>query len=108
VVRYDDGGAIEYIGEASNGRPNGGGMMIFHSAIGDNYSMEGTFVDGQANGLMKVARAGQPDRLRVYEAGRDKSQAPVGTVFVSPFEPLTPEAEPESVPVAMLAPIGRG
>ena len=108
VVRFDDGAAIEYIGTASAGNPNGGGMMIFHSAIGETYSIEGPFVNGQANGLMKVARAGQPDRLRMYDEGRDVSAAAAGAVFVSPFELLTPTEEPTSVPVAALRAAAHG
>ncbi|MEO9971624.1 MAG: hypothetical protein ABJG15_17645 [Hyphomonadaceae bacterium] len=103
VIRYDDGGAIEYIGTTQNGRPHGGGLMIFHNASGENYAIEGPFVNGQANGIMKVARAGEPDRLRTYRAGKDVSSAPADTVFVSPFQQDTTDAEPAGVPIAALA-----
>jgi hypothetical protein len=109
VIRFDDGAAVEYIGAASEGQPNGGGLMIFHSAQGSNYAIEGPFVNGKADGVMRVARAGQIDALRLYRAGQDVSAAPSGTVFVSPFEAENDEAEAEDgVPVATLKTAARG
>ncbi len=110
VIRYEDGAAVEYIGDAANGKPQGGGLMIFHSATGSNYAVEGQFVNGKAEGVMKVARAGQVDQLRLYRAGQDVSAAPANTVFVSPFEPASaePAEEPAGAPIASLGRVGRG
>ncbi len=79
VIQNADGSSIEYYGTASNGYANGAGLMIVHGPS-SSYSLEGTFVNGQADGAMRVSKPGQSDKLRTYRAGQDvgaSSQAPL-------------------------------
>ena len=79
VIQNADGSAIEYYGIASNGYANGPGLMIVHGP-NSSYTLEGNFVNGQADGAMRVSKPGQSDKLRTYRAGQDvgaSSQAPL-------------------------------
>lgn len=83
VLRNADGSSMEYYGFARNGIANGAGFMVVHETSG-SYSLEGNFVNGFAEGPMRVSKAGQSDKLRTYRAGQDvgsSSSAPV-----SPFK----------------------
>lgn len=84
VLQNADGSAVEYYGYAQNGRPEGAGYMIHHRPTG-SYSLEGNFSGGQANGVMKVAKAGQANRLRMYTSGQDTGGAPASSQISSPF-----------------------
>lgn len=78
VVQNADGTAMEYYGYASNGLANGAGLMIIHNPV-SSYSLEGGFVNGQAEGAVRISKPGQSDKLRTYRAGKDigsSSQAP--------------------------------
>jgi len=78
VIQNADGTAMEYYGYARNGLANGAGLMIIHNTS-DSYSLEGNFVNGQADGAMRVSKPGQANKLRTYRAGQDvgsSSQAP--------------------------------
>ena len=85
VFKHDDGSAIEYYGHAVNGRPHGSGYLVVYDK-GGAYSLEGRFIDGEADGVMRVARAGKPDELRKYANGKDTGSAPSGSHVSSPFE----------------------
>ena len=84
VIRNDDGTAVEYYGYAQNGQPNGAGYMINHSHSGST-SMEGNFVAGKPQGVMKVSKSGQPNQLRQFSSGLDTGAAPAGARAISPF-----------------------
>jgi len=84
VLQNADGSAVEYYGYAQNGRPEGAGYMIHHRPSG-SYSLEGNFIAGRADGVMKVAKAGQSDSLRLYKAGQDTGRAPSGSQVQTPF-----------------------
>ncbi len=96
VIRYDDGNAAEYYGTAANGQPNGPGFMIRHGELGST-ALEGNFVNGEPDGVIKVSRAGQADVLRLYENGKDVGRAPSGqgapTPFITPAEETPPATE---------------
>ena len=82
VVKNADGSAIEYYGYASQGLANGSGLMIFHEP-NSSYSIEGNFINGLADGAMRVSRLGQSDKLRQYSAGQD-----VGSSSIAPSSPF--------------------
>lgn len=88
VVRYDDGTALEYYGEAMNGQPEGIGYIVRHDA-GGSYSIEGAFRDGEPDGVVSVSRAGQIEQLRLYDGGHDRGAAPAGAEAPKLFEPDT-------------------
>lgn len=85
VVRYDDGTAVEYFGQAENGRPQGTGLLIRHLADGSQ-ALEGGFVNGQPDGVVRVSRPGMADALRLFEDGRDVGPAPVNAAAPRLFE----------------------
>lgn len=70
VIENADGSSIEYYGYAANGLANGSGFMLIHSP-GSSHSLEGNFVNGLADGAVRVSKAGQDDELRTYRAGKD-------------------------------------
>ena len=82
VIKNADGTAYEYYGHAVNGVPEGAGYMIVHSPS-SSYALEGQFSNGQANGVMRVAKSGQSTRKRLYKDGRDAGSAtgPVNSPF---------------------------
>ena len=82
VVKNADGSAIEYYGYASQGLANGSGLMIFHEP-NSSHSIEGNFINGLADGAMRVSRLGQSDKLRQYSAGQD-----VGSSSITPSSPF--------------------
>ena len=88
VLRADDGKVFEYYGYAQNGQPHGAGYLIEHSSVGSR-AMEGEFLNGQANGVVKVITPGTADKLRNFEAGQDKGAAPSGAVANTPFVGLS-------------------
>jgi hypothetical protein len=77
------GAPVEYYGYAQNGLPNGSGLMLVHEASG-SYALEGNFVNGLADGPVRVSKAGEKDKFRSYSAGRD-----VGSSSVAPSSPFT-------------------
>lgn len=83
VVQNPDGSAIEYYGYASNGLANGAGLMIVHGQTG-SYTLEGSFVNGVADGTMKVSKPGETDKLRTYRAGQDVGAS--SQKVLSPFD----------------------
>lgn len=95
VLRYEDGTSVEYYGAASGGQPNGPGFMIQHNDLG-TMALEGNFVNGKADGVVMVTRAGQADKLRLYENGQDVGSAPKDAMAVTPFIAPTP-SEPTPV-----------
>ncbi len=70
VVQNSDGTLVEYYGYASGGMPNGAGLMLVHSASGSQ-ALEGNFVNGRAEGPIRVSKSGQSDRIRSYSEGQD-------------------------------------
>ncbi len=98
VLRNPDGSAVEYYGYAQAGQPNGPGYMIFHGAS-ESYAMEGNFSAGIANGVMRVSRAGEADKIRTFRAGQDVGSASAQSV-ASPFS----GAAPRVVRPQMIAP----
>ncbi|MEM9669185.1 MAG: hypothetical protein AAF950_09700 [Pseudomonadota bacterium] len=99
VVSYDDGTAREYYGYALNGQPSGAGFLIIHAGS-ESYSVEGSFENGLANGIMRVSAPGSADRLRLYENGEDVGAAPRDAEVVSPF--AMPDMESVGTPVARI------
>lgn len=47
--------------------------------------MEGNFVAGKPQGVMKVSKSGQPNQLRQFSSGLDTGAAPAGARAISPF-----------------------
>jgi len=84
VVKNADGTAIEYYGYAAGGIPNGAGYMVVHEAKG-SYALEGNFSNGRADGVMRVSKAGKPETLRNYSAGKDTGSASNKAAVASPF-----------------------
>ena len=82
VLQNSDGTSVEYYGYASGGVPNGSGLMLIHSASGSQ-SLEGNFVNGKAQGPIRVSSAGQSDKIRSYSAGQDIGSS--SSLPASPF-----------------------
>ena len=82
VLKKADGTSVEYYGYARGGVANGAGFMVVHETSG-SYSLEGNFVNGVAEGPVRVSKAGQADKLRTYRAGKD-----VGTSSSAPSSPF--------------------
>jgi hypothetical protein len=75
VIKNANGSSVEYYGQAQNGVANGLGLMIIHEPAG-SYALEGSFANGLANGPVKVSKAGQDDKFRLYRAGKDVGASP--------------------------------
>ena len=82
ILKNADGSSVEYYGYARNGVANGAGFMVVHQAAA-SYSLEGNFVNGVAEGPVRVSKAGQADKLRTYRAGQD-----VGKSSSAPSSPF--------------------
>ena len=82
VLQNSDGTSVEYYGYASGGLPNGSGLMLIHSASGSQ-SLEGNFVNGKAQGPIRVSSAGKSDKIRSYSAGQDIGSS--SSLPASPF-----------------------
>jgi len=82
VFQKADGSSVEYYGHAQNGLANGSGLMLVHEPAG-TYTLEGNFVNGLADGPVRVSKAGQEDKLRTYRAGQD-----VGASSTAPASPF--------------------
>ena len=78
VIENADGSSVEYYGYAANGLANGSGLMLIHKPSG-SHSLEGNFVNGLADGAVRVSKAGQNDKLRTYRSGKD-----IGASSVAP------------------------
>ena len=90
VFRAEGGQVFEYYGYAENGQPNGAGYMIEHWPAGSR-ALEGNFTAGQADGIMRVtSSSGSPEKLRLYQAGKDQGNAPLGALATSPFAAALP------------------
>lgn len=87
VIKQADGSSVEYYGYATSGVPNGPGYMIVHDSSG-SYAIEGNFIAGQAEGAMRVSKAGKPDQMRNYSGGQDVGSASKNAVIASPFDTL--------------------
>jgi hypothetical protein len=72
------GNTIEFLGDAEGGLAEGSGAMIF-SPPGQTGSVyyEGSFSDGQPDGVVLVEEAGRKPRIRMFSAGVDKGSADV-------------------------------
>lgn len=95
VIKYDDGRSVEYYGTASDGKPNGLGYMIRHGEFA-SMALEGRFLNGEPDGVIKVTRAGEADTLRVYEAGQDIGKAPRDAQAETPFVAMPTPAQSDS------------
>ncbi len=84
VIKNASGKSVEYYGYASGGMANGPGYMIIHEPSG-SYALEGNFSGGKADGVMRVSKAGQSDKLRNYSAGKDTGGASNAAAVMSPF-----------------------
>lgn len=82
VIENADGSSSEYYGYATNGLANGSGLMLIHGPKG-SHSLEGNFVNGLADGAVRVSKAGQDDKLRTYSAGKD-----IGASSAAPASPF--------------------
>jgi len=82
ILKNADGSSVEYYGYARGGVANGAGFMVVHETSG-SHSLEGNFVNGVAEGPVRVSKAGQSDKLRTYRAGQD-----VGTSSAAPNSPF--------------------
>lgn len=89
ILQMDGDNAIEYYGYASGGLANGPGLMIIHDAR-SSYSLEGNFVNGAAEGAMRLTEAGQVDQFRDFSAGRNVGAA--SSAPASPFGNIAPIA----------------
>ena len=76
---------VEYYGYAQNGKPQGAGYLIVHGREG-SHTLEGTFDEGLANGVMRVSEAGKKNVIRTYRKGRDVGKAAKGHNVISPFD----------------------
>jgi len=92
------GDTVEFIGDAQNGLASGSGGMIIqrHGQTGATY-YEGGFKNGLPDGVVRVETAGEPPKLRQYEAGTDigkgnaaKLQSLNFTANLTVAESLTP------------------
>ncbi|MEL6259054.1 MAG: hypothetical protein AAFQ67_08360, partial [Pseudomonadota bacterium] len=92
VAQLSGGPAVEYFGEALDGRPDGAGYLIEHANRGSS-AFEGSFVDGLRDGVLRVSRAGRRNELRLYRDGRDAGPAPSGAIVASPFDLRRPPAQ---------------
>lgn len=86
AVKLEDGRAVEYYGSAEAGIPNGVGYMIVHGSD-STLSMEGNFIDGKADGVVRISQAGAADQLIIYEAGVVAGPAPEGSDAPRLFAP---------------------
>lgn len=84
VLRNVYGVAVEYYGYAIAGKPQGAGYLIVHD-LEETYTLEGSFDDGLAHGVMRVSKAGKDDVTRIYKRGRDVGHAARGQAAISPF-----------------------
>jgi len=84
IIKNADGTAFEYYGNAENGLAQGAGYMIVHGAE-NSYALEGNFTAGQADGTMRVSKAGQKDQLRRFVAGQDSGRSNSSEGVNSPF-----------------------
>ena len=84
VLKNADGTSVEYYGYARGGVANGPGFMVVHEAA-DSYALEGNFVNGVAEGPMRISKAGRANKLRTYRAGQD-----VGASSFAPASPFNP------------------
>jgi hypothetical protein len=82
IYQKADGSSVEYYGYARNGLANGSGLMLVHEADG-TYALEGNFINGVADGPVRVSKAGQKDKFRTYRAGQD-----VGSSSTAPASPF--------------------
>jgi hypothetical protein len=79
VVGTPGGAAVEYVGEARDGRADGTGAMIVRtgSSSGATY-YEGAFTAGLPDGPVRVEAPGEAPRWRRYAGGADQGRAEPG------------------------------
>jgi len=72
LIMNKRGDTLEFIGDAEKGLASGSGGMIIQrkGQIGATY-YEGGFKNGLPDGVVRIEKAGELPRLRLYEAGRD-------------------------------------
>jgi hypothetical protein len=92
TLKRKDGTAVEYYGQAANGLANGTGYMIVQDKKSP-YSIEGSFVGGQANGPAVLSRSGTPTSARMYENGKNIGVAPSGTIIPRLYDAVNTSAE---------------
>jgi hypothetical protein len=64
--------SLEYVGEAAAGWPEGAGRMVYRDGkVSGTTYLEGYFLNGWPEGVLRVEQAGQSSRLREYREGRD-------------------------------------
>ncbi len=85
VFTRPDGTVLEYYGQTENGRPHGPGYLITHTPKGSE-ALEGRFIQGQADGAMRLSRAGQADQIKLYRGGAESGNAPADMIVPSPFQ----------------------
>ena len=88
IYRAEGGQVFEYYGYAENGLPQGAGYLLEHWENGSR-AIEGNFVAGRAEGVMKVTSA-SGSGLRRFSAGKDIGSAPSGSIAASPFAGALP------------------
>jgi hypothetical protein len=76
LILDDTGHVVEFIGTAKDGLASGTGAMIFRSEneIGATY-YEGSFSEGQPNGVVLVEEPGRKPRVRNFRDGNDAGSA---------------------------------
>ncbi len=72
LIMNERGDTLEFIGDAQKGLASGsGGMIIQHDGqVGATY-YEGGFKNGLPDGVVRVEKAGELSKLRLYKAGTD-------------------------------------
>jgi hypothetical protein len=79
LISNGRGDAVEFVGEARDGQASGTGAMIRRSKNGaGNTYYEGSFAAGRPDGVVKVENAGEPARLREFQAGQDVGRGDPG------------------------------
>lgn len=81
LIVKDDGALIEYLGQSESGQANGNGALLTHKQATE--FLEGGFVNGAPDGIVRVERPGTPARLRRYRDGTD-----VGRGDAADWQPL--------------------
>jgi hypothetical protein len=81
VVMDDAGNSVEYLGTARKGLADGAGGLIarYRNQVGA-YFFEGSFSEGQPDGVLQVEEPGRKPRVREFRAGRDVGNGAGGDV----------------------------
>ncbi|MDX1381638.1 MAG: hypothetical protein R3233_10980, partial [Xanthomonadales bacterium] len=81
VVMDGAGNSVEYLGSARDGLADGAGGLIarYRNQVGAYY-FEGSFRQGQPDGVLQVEEPGRKVRVREFRAGRDVGNGAGGDV----------------------------